>query len=164
MNTTAVISGISQKTASDDMDMVKLYSKKILNLSTHMPYTQRLATPQVTVVKRSPLCGSTITIDLTMEKGEITAFAQDVKACALGKATAAIIGSNILGRTGVELRQTRQALTGLLQTGNQIQSSLFPDLEVLIAAHAYPNRHASVMLILDALCEAVERIENMKVL
>jgi len=143
------------ETEKPDVDMVKLYSKRILELSTNIPHTQRLEAPQATVIKRSPLCGSTITVDVTMQHGKVSAFAQNVKACALGQAAASIIGANIIGRTYKELLQTREALFALLKHGKPVQSLLFHDLEVLTPAHNYPNRHASVMLVLDAVTQAI---------
>ena len=67
-----------------DADLIKLYSGRILELAADIPLTDRLDSPQASVKKRSPLCGSTVTVDLTMENGRISAFGQDVKACALG--------------------------------------------------------------------------------
>jgi NifU-like protein involved in Fe-S cluster formation len=152
-------------TASDtdnQPDVVKLYSKQIVDLSGNIPHTQRLDAPDATVTKRSPLCGSSITVDITMADDKVSAFGQNVMACALGKATAAIIAENIIGRSYEELVQTRDHLRAMLKEQTPITSELFPDLEVLQAAQNYPNRHASVMLILDATTEAIEKIHASK--
>ena len=75
---------------SGDTDLIKLYSQRILALAADMPHAERLTAPQVTARKRSPLCGSTVTVDLDLQDGRIVAFGQDVKACALGQASAAV--------------------------------------------------------------------------
>ncbi len=69
---------------SADTDLIKLYSGRILELAADIPLTERLDAPQATVKKRSPLCGSTVTVDLTVKDGRVADFGQDVKACALG--------------------------------------------------------------------------------
>jgi NifU-like protein involved in Fe-S cluster formation len=75
-----------------DSDLIKLYSGRILELAADIPHLGRLSSPQASVKRRSPLCGSTVTVDLTMENGRVSGFAQDVKACALGQAAASVVG------------------------------------------------------------------------
>ena len=70
---------------TSDSDLIKLYSSRILALAADIPHLDRLEAPDATEKKRAPLCGSTITVDLNLSDGKITAFGQDVKACALGK-------------------------------------------------------------------------------
>ena len=81
---------------SGESDLIKLYSKKILALAADIPRTQRLEAPDATVKKRSPLCGSTVTVDLTLADGRVSDYGQDVKACALGQAAASVVGGAIL--------------------------------------------------------------------
>ena len=54
-----------------ETDLVKLYSGRILALAADMPATEPLTDPQVSVRKRSPLCGSTVTVSLDVEDGRI---------------------------------------------------------------------------------------------
>ena len=105
---------------SGDGDMIKLYSQRILALAADIPFTQRLDAPQVTARKRSPLCGSTVTVDLGIENGRVSAFGQDVKACALGQASAAILGQNVIGRTREEVARAREQLAAMLKSGGPI--------------------------------------------
>ena len=44
---------------SDDTDLIKLYSGRILALAADIPHLGRLEAPDATVKRRSPLCGST---------------------------------------------------------------------------------------------------------
>ena len=74
---------------SAETDMMKLYSQRILALAADMPHTSRLAHPSGTAKRRAPLCGSTVTVDVQTDGDVITAYGQDVKACALGQAAAA---------------------------------------------------------------------------
>ena len=139
-----------------DEDLIKLYSQRILALAAGIPHAERLAHPQVTARKRSPLCGSTVTVDLCVEDGRISAFGQDVKACALGQAAASILGSNAIGRTREEIAAARDQLHAMLKSGGPVPAPPFADYEVLLPARDYKNRHASIMLALEATLTAMD--------
>jgi NifU-like protein involved in Fe-S cluster formation len=143
-----------------DSDLVKLYSGRILALAAAIPHLGRLPAPQGTARKRSPLCGSTVTVDVTLEGGRVAAFAQDVKACALGQAAAAVVGGAILGRTRGEVERARDQLRAMLTAGGPVPEAPFEGLEVLLPARDFRNRHASIMLALDAAAEAMAAAET----
>ena len=138
-----------------DTDLVKLYSGQILALAADIPHLGRLAEPQGTARKRSPLCGSTITADVVMRDGRVAEFAQDVKACALGQASASVLGGAVIGRNLDELEAARDAVARMLKEGGAVPPAPFDGYEVLIPARDYKNRHASILLALEAACEAV---------
>lgn len=141
--------------AMADSDLIKLYSARILELASTIPHAGRLATPDLSVTRRSPQCGSTITIDLCMTDGQISAFGQDVKACALGQASAALVGANILGRSLDEVATARDALCAMLADGAAPPEAPFDGFEVLTPAAEFKNRHASILLAFDATVEAM---------
>ncbi len=140
-------------------DLIKLYSGRILELAASIPHQGRLSAPMGSAKKRSPLCGSTITVDVVMQNGRISQFAQDVKACALGQASASILGGVVLGRSRAELEAARDALRAMLKDGGPVPAAPFDGYEVLIPARDYKNRHASILLALEAACEAVALAE-----
>ena len=88
---------------SGETDLIKLYSGRILALAADIPHAERLETAQASVKKRSPLCGSMVTVDLDLKDGVVSAFGQDVKACALGQASASVVGGAIIGTTSEQL-------------------------------------------------------------
>jgi NifU-like protein involved in Fe-S cluster formation len=139
-----------------DSDLIKLYSTRILALAADIPHHGRLPAPQGTARRRSPLCGSTVTADVVVEDGRIASFAQDVKACALGQASAAVLGRIAIGRTLAELQTARDALRAMLKDAGPIPAAPFDGYEVLLPARDYKNRHASILLALEAACEAME--------
>lgn len=143
-----------------DSDLVKLYSGRILALAADIPHLGRLPAPQATARKRSPLCGSTVTVDLVLKEGRVAEFAQDVKACALGQASAAVLGGVVLGRSRAELEGARDALRAMLKDAGPVPTAPFNGYEVLIPAREYKNRHASILLALDATCEAIAAAET----
>ena len=143
-----------------DSDLIKLYSARILELAADIPHLGRLPAPQATIRKRSPLCGSTVTVDVTTQEGRVTDFAQDVKACALGQAAASVVGRAANGRTRAEVEAARDALYAMLKDGAPPPAAPFDGFEVLIPARDYKNRHASILLSIEALAEAMAEAER----
>jgi NifU-like protein involved in Fe-S cluster formation len=139
---------------ADNADLIKLYSGRILALAADIPHHSRLEAPQISVKRRSPLCGSTVIVDLDMQDGRVSRFGQDVKACALGQASAAILGQSVLGRSAQELAKARDQLRAMLTSGGPVPDAPFDGFEVLLPAQDYRNRHASILLALDAAAEA----------
>jgi len=145
---------------STETDLIKLYSTRILALAADMPKTTRLDTPSATIKRRSPLCGSTITVDLMIKDGSVVDYGQEVKACALGQAAASVVGNAIIGCTQDQVTQARDQLKDMLKSEGPIPDSPFDGLEVLIPARDYKNRHASIMLALDASVDAFQTVEK----
>lgn len=141
---------------SGDDDLIKLYSQRILALASDIPHVGRLPAPQVTARKRSPLCGSTVTVDLVLEEGRIAGFGQDVKACALGQAAASVLGRAVIGCTRDDVARARDQLKLMLKSGGPVPDAPFDGFEVLLPARDYKNRHASILLALEATVTACD--------
>lgn len=134
-----------------------LYSAKILKLAANMPRAGRLDAPDGTSEKISKLCGSRIVVDVKVKGGEVVDFAQEVKACALGQAAAAILGENVVGAKLDEIETARDQLRSMLKSGGPAPSGRFKDLAVLAPVKDYPQRHASTLLAFEAAADAVRR-------
>lgn len=133
-----------------------LYSAKVLALAANMPRAGRLATPDASSEKTAKLCGSKIIVDVAVDgEGRVSDFAQDVKACALGQAAAAVLGANVVGASSVEIDAARDALYAMLKNGGPAPVGRFADLAMLAPVKDYPPRHASTMLAFEAASEAV---------
>ena len=145
---------------SGESDLIKLYSARILELAADIPHLDRLEAPQASVKKRSPLCGSTVTVDLNVEEDRVTGFGQDVKACALGQASAAVVGAAIIGCTRAQVETARDQLKAMLKSNGPVPDAPFDGLEVLIPAREFKNRHASILLALEASVEAFAQAEH----
>ncbi|MEM8751457.1 MAG: iron-sulfur cluster assembly scaffold protein [Pseudomonadota bacterium] len=142
-----------------DSDLIQLYSKRILALAADIPLTKPIEAPTGSAKKRSPLCGSTVSVDLDLDAGRVSRFSQNVKACALGQASAAVLGDAVIGRSREEIAAGRDALRAMLKDGAPPPEAPFEALEVLEPARDYKNRHASILLAWDAALEAMAEAE-----
>ena len=143
-----------------DTDLIKLYSGRILELAADIPHLGRLPAPGGSAKRRSPLCGSTVTVDVTMADHHVKTFAQDVKACALGQAAASVVGRALPGRTLAEVERARDELRAMLKDDGPVPAAPFDGLEVLLPARGYKNRHASILLLLEAAADAIAEAEK----
>jgi NifU-like protein involved in Fe-S cluster formation len=136
-----------------------LYNDRILELSANMPLTRRLDAPHGSATAHSKLCGSKIAVDLTMEGDTVTGYGQDVKACLLGQTSAAVVGQHIIGSTAGELREVAGQMRRMLKEGGEPPSGKWADLAVLEPVREVRARHASTMLVFDAVEKALDSIK-----
>ncbi len=134
-----------------------LYSARILKLVANIPHAGRLTAPDASAEKISKLCGSRILVDVKVADGRVVDFAQEVKACALGQAAAAVLGAHVIGASLDEIEMARDALRAMLKANGPAPEGRFSELAVLEAVKDYPARHASTMLAFEAAAEAVRR-------
>lgn len=142
-----------------DRDLISLYSGRILELASDIPRLGALETPDARVRKRSPQCGSTVSVDVNLRDGLVSDFAQDVKACALGQAAASVLGSVVIGMDLPTLRAARDELGSMLD-GGKVPSAPFEAYKALLPAREFKNRHASILLAIEATVEAMEAAEK----
>lgn len=141
---------------SGETDLIKLYSGRILELAADIPHTTPLDAPDGSAKKRSPLCGSSVQVEVKLDQSRISAFSQDVKACALGQAAAAIVGAAVVDTDRATIEKARDQLKDMLKNDGPVPDAPFDGLEVLIPARDYKNRHASIMLALEATLDAFD--------
>ena len=136
-----------------------LYNAKILELAANIPLSGRLEHPDATATAHSKLCGSTITVDLKMDGDRVTDYRQHVKACLLGQSSASIMGRHVVGATSVELKDIAARMRKMLKEGEKAPSDVWPELELLEPVRTYKARHASTLLIFEAIEKALGEIE-----
>ena len=131
-----------------------LYNTHILRLAASIPHQMRLDHPQASVQRVSPICGSRVTVDVDLDAaGRIARFGQEVRACALGQASAAILGAAVLGKTPLELTRARDALAGFLK-GDAETPGDWPGIEALAPARPHKGRHGSILLAFQTAADA----------
>ena len=136
-----------------------IYSQRILELAAALPRTARLVAPQGTAKAHSKLCGSTVTVDLTMEGDVVSNYGQSVKACLLGQSAASVMGREIVGSRAEELRAVGAAMRKMLKEGGPPPEGRWADLAVLEPVRDYKARHPSTLLVFDAVEVAIGKIE-----
>ena len=142
---------------SGETDLIKLYSARILALAADIPHLGRLAAADATVKRRSPLCGSAVTADVVVKDGMLVDLGLDVKACALGQASAAVASAGAKGARLEDITKARDQLRAMLKGKGPVPEVPFAGYDVLTPAVEYKNRHASIMLTLEAIVEAMEQ-------
>ncbi len=132
-----------------------LYSAEILRLTAHIPHLGQLPQPDGRAERVAKLCGSRIVVNICVEDGVITAFAQDIKACALGQAAASILGHAVIGASVPEIILARDALLAMLKDGGPPPAGRFAALSLLAPVSDFPARHASTALAFEATVAAL---------
>ena len=136
-----------------------IYSQRILELAAAMPRTARLAAPEATATAHSKLCGSTVTVDLAMEGDVVSDYGQSVKACLLGQSAASVMGREVIGASAAELRAVGEAMRKMLKEGGPPPQGKWGDLAMLEPVRSYKARHASTLLVFDAVENAIAQID-----
>ncbi|MEM8743770.1 MAG: iron-sulfur cluster assembly scaffold protein [Pseudomonadota bacterium] len=136
-----------------------IYNPRILEYAANIPRAARLEHPQASATAHSKLCGSTVTVDLVMDGDVVKDFGQTVKACLLGQAASSIMARNIIGATAEDLRSVGDTMRKMLKEDGPPPNGKWKDLEVLEPVRDFKARHASTLLIFDAVEDAIEQIE-----
>lgn len=137
----------------------EIYNSKIMELAAAIPRAERLAAPDATATAHSKLCGSTITVDIDVAEGRVVHFGQLVKACLLGQAAASVMGREIVGTSLAELKAVGAQMRRMLKEGGEPPSGRWADLAVLQPVKDHKARHASTLLVFDAVERALAEVE-----
>lgn len=140
-----------------------IYNERILTLAGNLPRTGRLPAPDATATAHSKLCGSTVTVDLTLRDEVVTDFAHEVRACALGQASASIMARTIIGQDAAALRRVRASMYRMLKENGPPPDGAWAECEALRPVRDFKARHASTLLAFDAVVDALDQIERRRV-
>src|SRR3712207_4533977 len=94
-----------------------IYSRRILELAADIPLQGTLPDAHGSAKVHSKLCGSTVMVHLKLDGDVVSAFAHEVKACALGQASSSIMGRHVIGSTTEELRALQEKMHRMLKAG-----------------------------------------------
>lgn len=136
-----------------------LYTGGVLDAAAAIPAARRLDAPDASATKVSRVCGSEVTVDLRLKDGRVADFGMEAKACALGQASASILARNIVGAMAAELYQLRDQMKAMLkENGEPPEGERWRDLAMLQPIRDYPQRHASTMLVFEAVCACLDEL------
>lgn len=138
-----------------------IYNTRILELAAAIPRTGKLAASASHGEAHSKLCGSTVAVDVALDprRSVITDYAQNVKACLLGQAAASIVGREIVGTPVTEFRDVAAAMRRMLKENGPPPAGRWADLALLEPVRDYRHRHASTLLVFDAVERALAGAE-----
>lgn len=142
------------------MELSELYSDKILDLAANAPKLARLSQPDASSRKVSRVCGSLIEVDIVVRHGIIAEYGHLVSACALGQTSAAVVAREIVGTPVDDFIALRTQMQVMLQANGAPPAGKWDDLKYLEPVRDYKARHASTLLVFDAVVEALEKIES----
>ena len=135
-----------------------IYNRRVLELAADIPRQGRLPQPQASAKAHSKLCGSTVTVDLSLADGVVSDFAHDVRACALGQASSSLMARHVVGATPQELKALRERMVAMLKQGGPPPEGKWAEFAVLEPVRDYKARHASTLLTFDAVVDALNQI------
>lgn len=140
------------------MDFTDVYSEKVIEIAGNLPETQPLSAPDAKAQASSRICGSRIVVELNVRDGKVTEYAHQVAACAMGQTSASVVAQHIIGASVIELQALRKAMLNMLKEGGPPPTGRFSDLKYLQPIADYPARHASTMLVFDAIGDCLDQI------
>ena len=140
-------------------ELADLYSTRILELAAAISKAERLAAPDASARAHSKLCGSTIIVDLKVADGRVTDYGQSVKACLLGQAAASVMAAHAVGSSTAELHDVARQMRGMLKDNGPPPAGKWADLAALEPVRDVKGRHASTLLVFDAVERALDEIE-----
>lgn len=138
-------------------DLDDIYNQRIFELAAAIPHAERLDRPDASASAHSKLCGSTIEVELKLDGDRISDFGQKVKACLLGQASASIVGREIIGTREAEFRDVAATMRRMLKEGGPRPDGRWSDLGLLQPVKDYPHRHASTLLVFEAVERALDQ-------
>ncbi|HOP21129.1 MAG TPA: iron-sulfur cluster assembly scaffold protein [Parvularculaceae bacterium] len=137
----------------------ELYSDRILAAASSIPAARRLAGADASAKKVSRVCGSEVDVDLKMDGDTVSDFGMEARACALGQAAASIVARHVVGASAAELYRLRDEMKAMLKEGGPPPSGeRWADLAVLEPIRDYPQRHASTMLVFEAIAACLDQL------
>lgn len=133
-----------------------VYTTQILRLAASLAGPRGLARVDGRSELRSPTCGAAVTTEVMLDDGKVAAVSQEVRACAFGQASAALVERAAVGRSAAEVEQALGELTGWLEGGRDDPGD-WPGLAALSPAQRKAARHGAILLPFRALVEAMRR-------
>ena len=137
-----------------------LYNDRILALAASLDKNDRLARPDVSVTVSSALCGSRVKVDLTAVDGLVAGYGQEVRACALGQSSAALMKRIVIGKSLKSVAGAAAELRAMLAGEAGPPGGDWAAYEALLPARNHRSRHASILLPFDGVLKAFAEMEN----
>ncbi|MDC0196783.1 iron-sulfur cluster assembly scaffold protein [Gammaproteobacteria bacterium] len=136
-----------------------IYNKDVLRLAADITCIGTLDNSDANASLRSPLCGSSINVSINVKHGRVTAYSQEIKACALGQASASVLAQAVIGKSKNDIQTTRDEIQEMLVNGTLIPKGDWSALIALAPAKDVKSRHGAILLPFDAVLKALSEKE-----
>jgi len=133
-----------------------LYKREILRLAADAHGAGHLDGPHLHGSAHNPACGDKIEVDLTLAGDRITSLAHVTKACVLAQASAAILGRDAKGLSRSDIQKLRTRVKAMLANEADVPLPPFDAYGAFDGVAPFRNRHACVLLPIDAVLAALE--------
>jgi len=133
-----------------------IYNKDVLRLAANITSIQTIENVDASASLRSPLCGSSIEISISIKNNRITGYSQKIKACALGQASASVMSKAVIGKSRKEIQNARKTVAEMLTQGTVLPEGDWAELSALAPAKDAKSRHGAILLPFDALLKALD--------
>ncbi|MDD8024423.1 MAG: iron-sulfur cluster assembly scaffold protein [Paracoccaceae bacterium] len=144
--------------SDSDAALAALYQPRIREHAARVRADRRLATPDVTVTCRSPVCGSMLTLDMVFHEDKLAQIGWKARACTLGMASLGIVARAGISQTESQIADVGRQLSALLQG----EAIAFPDpwseLDLFCAARTFPTRFGSITLPFQAIAQGFAEV------
>lgn len=130
----------------DDDALFQLYNRELMALSAQVAAPKTLAHPDAKATAVSIVCGSEVTVELSLKGDKVQDFGYAVEACSLTKAVVAIMARAILGKKRQEIASAGAALRDMLEKKSPPPSGEWAALKILEPVIDYTARHETIML------------------
>jgi NifU-like protein involved in Fe-S cluster formation len=130
-----------------------LYTTEILRLAASLEEPRALEREDGRAEVRSPTCGSTLDLAVQLDDGRIVALSQQVRACAFGQASAALLERSAIGRSHSEVKEAHDRFAAWLEGSGDEPG--WPGLAALSPARSRKSRHGAMLLPFRALVAAL---------
>ena len=137
---------------------LELYTPDISALAIGNPFPDRLTDAHGSAERRSPICGSRVTVDVRLDDdGRIAALGTQVRACLLGQASSTLLARHAVGRSVEELATARDTLTQWLAGDGDMPD--WPGIDIFTPGLKLTARHPSIRLAFEAAVDAASQAQ-----
>lgn len=137
------------------MSAARLYTPEVLRAAVELAQYPLSPDLPLTGEARSPSCGSTLRIGLSVDGGgDVVRLGLSLSACAIGQASAAIFARSAIGASAQRIHASRDDLERWL--GGDGAMPDWPGLDLIAPARDYPARHGAILLAWNAAIRALE--------
>ena len=144
----------------NNADQDAIYSQQMMQYAQSVAAPHHLAHPDATGHAVSMICGSEVSIALTITPNDTVAdFGYDIAACSLTRTAVAIVKNAIHGQNRAEIAEAGALLSKILDGNAEPESGVWATFTLLVPCRDYPARHQSILLVFDAIDQAFDQYE-----